>query len=352
MPLHILVVGAGFSGAVIARELAESGVRVTVIDKRDHVGGNAYDFTNAIGIRVHKYGPHLFHTSNYAVVNWLSRFTSWVPYKHKVKAQLRSGKLVTLPPNLETASIVGKDNIIDTFYRPYTLKMWGKPIEELSPEILTRVPIREDLNEFYFPNDPFQAMPSLGYTALFDNILDHRNINLKLKTNYSATGFLQYDHTFNSMPIDEYFDYKLGALPYRSIKFHTFDIPVPQIYPVATVNFTHDLRFTRATEWKNIPRHGDNEGYTTVTIEEPCDYLENNFERYYPIRDAGGANKLLYAKYRALTPENMTFIGRCGLYAYLDMHQAVSAALHTADDFLVSANLKTPPRNKAHDNFT
>ena len=174
----ILVVGAGLSGSVVARECAEKGYEVTVIDKRGHIGGNCYDFVDEDGILTHLYGPHLFHTSELEVVSWLSRFTEWVPYKHKVKAQLSSGRLVTLPVNKETAQIVGRENIIDTFYRPYTKKMWGKDIEELDPSILSRVPIRNDDNEYYFPDARFQAMPKYGYTRLFENILDHENIKI------------------------------------------------------------------------------------------------------------------------------------------------------------------------------
>ena len=172
----ILVVGAGFSGAVIARELAESGRHVVVIDKRDHVAGNAYDFTNEIGIRIHKYGPHLFHTSNDKVVEWLSKFTEWRPYQHKVKALLSDGRLVTLPVNKETTEIVGKENVLDIFFRPYTRKMWGIELEQIDRDIINRVPIRDDMNELYFPNDTFQALPAQGYTRTVEKILDHPNI--------------------------------------------------------------------------------------------------------------------------------------------------------------------------------
>ncbi len=323
---------------MIARELATNGFNVTVIDKRDHIGGNAYDYENELGIRVHKYGPHLFHTSNGEVVQWLSQFTDWTPYQHRVKAQLASGQLVTLPPNIETASIVGESNIVDIFYRPYTLKMWGKPLEELSPEIISRVPIRKDLNELYFPSDNFQALPRKGYTAMFERILNHENITVRLKTDYLETDYTSYVHTFNSMPIDEYFEFRMGALPYRSIRFHHLDLPLPRVYPVATVNFTHDLKYTRVTEWKNLPGHGTNPAYTSLTVEEPCDYRDNNFERYYPVRDSDGANKILYQRYKDLTPSSMTFIGRCGLYAYIDMHQAVSSALAVSKRFLLNHN--------------
>jgi UDP-galactopyranose mutase len=153
-----LVVGAGLSGCVVARELANAGHSVRVIEARSHIAGNCYDYVNSLGIRIHKYGPHLFHTSNEKVVSYLSQFTKWTEYKHKVKALLVDGRLVTLPVNRETLGIVGEDNVIDVFYIPYTRKMWNMEIEDLDKSIVGRVPIRDDDNEFYFPDDTFQAI--------------------------------------------------------------------------------------------------------------------------------------------------------------------------------------------------
>jgi len=332
--MNILVVGAGLSGVVISRELAEAGHTVHVIDKRDHVAGNAYDYENEHGIRVHKYGPHLFHTNNEEVFEWLSRFTEWVEYRHKVKAQLADGQYVTLPVNRETKDIVGEENVLDVFFRPYTKKMWGVELDQLNPDIINRVPIRDDYNEEYFPNDKIQYMPRHGYTKMVENILTHHNITVSLNTEYNYHMDKEYDHVFNSMPIDEWFEWKYDKLPYRSIKFETVSLPIPRALPTATVNFTHHGPKTRVTEWKNIPCHGDNKYITTLTFEEPCDYSENNYERYYPVKDRDGKNRELYKKYKAEIPEHMTFIGRCGLYAYLDMHQAVSTALSTVRKFL------------------
>lgn len=332
--MKYLVVGAGLSGCVVARELAEAGHLVDVIDKRDHVAGNAYDYENEHGIRVHKYGPHLFHTNNEEVFKWLSRFTDWVEYRHKVKAQLSDGQYVTLPVNRETKDIVGEENVLDVFFRPYTKKMWGVELDQLNPDIINRVPIRDDYNEEYFPNDKIQFMPRHGYTQMVENILTHHNIHVHLQTEYNYHMDKKYDHVFNSMPIDEYFEWKYDKLPYRSIKFETVSLPIPRALPTATVNFTHHGPKTRVTEWKNIPCHGDNKYITTLTFEEPCDFTENNYERYYPVKDRDGKNRELYKKYKAEIPEHMTFIGRCGLYAYLDMHQAVSTALSTVRKFL------------------
>ena len=330
----ILVVGAGMSGAVIARELAEAGHKITVIDKRDHVGGNCFDYVNEHGIRVHKYGPHIFHTNNKEVVDWLGRFTEWVPYQHKVKALLKDGRYVTLPVNKETKEIVGEENVIDTFIRPYTKKMWDKDIEELDPSILQRVPIRDDMNELYFPNDEYQFMPKDGYTVMFENILIHENITVNLGVNYDKDLNEEFDFIFNSMPIDQYFGYCHGELPYRSIKFHDVVVPCPRLLPVPCVNFTHSGPYTRMTEWKNFPNHGENDEVTVITYEEPCDYKDNDFERYYPVKDLNGQNRDIYRLYRDMTPPNMEFIGRCGMYVYIDMHQAVASSLATAKRYL------------------
>lgn len=333
--MRILVVGAGFSGAVVARECAAAGHLVKVIDKRDHIGGNAYDYIDDNGIRIHKYGPHLFHTNNEKVVQWLSQFTEWVPYQHKVKAQLNDGTYVTLPVNKETKEIVGEENVLDIFFRPYTKKMWGKSLDELDPSIINRVPIRDDDNELYFPNDEYQMMPKNGYTEIFKNILNHSNIEVECNVEFHQSMEEEYDYVFNSMPIDMYFNYDYGELPYRSIKFHNVVLQQPRVLPTATVNFTHDGPYTRVTEWKNIPAHGENDYTTVLTYEEPCDYKDNDFERYYPVKDIEGTNRETYKKYKERVNEDkMTFIGRCGMYVYVDMHQAISSALATARRFL------------------
>lgn len=332
--MKILIVGAGFSGAVIARQLADVGHDITVIDRRNHIAGNCFDYINEHGIRVHKYGPHLFHTRNKEVFDYLSKFTNWVEYKHKVKAVLADGRYVTLPVNAETAEIVGKENIVDTFIRPYTKKMWNMDIEEIDPDILNRVPIRDDMNELYFPNDEYQYMPEHGYTKLFMNLLNHELINVKLSFEFTKDMESDYDYIFNSMPIDVYYDFEFGELPYRSIKFHNVNLPHPKLLPSTTVNFTNDSKYTRITEWKNIPGHGNNPNMTTITYEEPCNYKDNNFERYYPVKDRDGNSKKIYKEYAGKNHPKMTFIGRCGMYVYIDMHQAVSSALSTAKSFL------------------
>lgn len=333
--MNILIVGAGFAGATIARELAEDGHKICVIDQRDHIAGNAYDYTNEHGIRVHKYGPHIFHTSNKRVFDWITKFGEFGEYKHKVKAQLADGRYVTLPVNRETKDIVGKENIIDTFYRPYTKKMWGMELEELDNSITKRIPVRDDDNELYFPDAHYQLMPIKGYTKLFETILDHKNIVVHLNTEFDKRMEEMFDHVFNSMAIDVYYNYEYGELPYRSLKFHHTHLPLNKVLPVGTVNFTHDGPNTRITEWKNYPYHGMNTNMTTLTTEEPCDYKDNDYQRFYPVKDITGKNISIYKKYAAKQSHrtNMTFIGRCGMYVYIDMHQAINSSLQTVKKF-------------------
>lgn len=331
---RILVVGAGLSGAVVARELADKGYQITVIDKRNHIAGNVFDYDNEHGIRVHKYGPHLFHTKNKNIFEWLSRFTDWIPYKHKVKAMLDDGSLVTLPVNKETKKVVGEDNIIETFIRPYTEKMWGMKLEDVSPNIINRVPIRDDDNEYYFPDDLYQYIPKDGYTRMVENIFNHKNISIELGKLFTKQMQEEYNHIFNSMPIDEYYDFQFGKLEYRSIKFHHTNLPSPKVFPVSQVNFTNNGPYTRIVEWKNIPGHGINNLWTSLTYEEPCHYSENNDERYYPVRDISGELSTIYRKYFEIENPKVTFIGRLGNYAYLDMDQCINNSIKLIENFL------------------
>ena len=398
--MKILVVGAGFAGATVARELAEAGHQVLVVDRRDHIGGNAYDYVNEHGIRVHKYGPHLWHTSNDEVQEWASRFTEWVPYRHQVTAQLKlNGELayVPLPVKHETIekvfeeefdtfcvdnveidtdgfyeigshkrfletklahhaevtnsrqhveNSVGKE-LCDLFFAPYTKKMWGLALEELPASVAARIPTNVESRSYdYFPKDKHQCLPKDGYTAMFERIFDHPNIRVQLDCDFSGNcvyrnGYAldeHFDHIFTAQPIDEYFGFTLGALPWRSIKMHTYSLPLPGMLPTRVVNFTHDGPHTRVTEWKKLPAHGDNPNWTTITVEEPCDYLDNDMERYYPVKTthAVDPNREIYKMYRERADqlENVTFIGRCGQYVYIDMHQAISSALHEVRRFL------------------
>jgi UDP-galactopyranose mutase len=334
---RIIIVGAGLTGAVIARELVDkkTEVQIDVYDQRAHIAGNCYE-ENIDGIRTHKYGPHLFHTNNSKVFDWLSNFTEWIPYKHKVKAKLSDGTLVTLPVNRKTKDIVGESKVIDTFFRPYTKKMWGMEIEQLSPDILKRVPIRDDDNEYYFPNDEFQYMPKEGYTKMIDNILNHERIKVHLGKKMTMERLMNepHDKAYICAPIDEFLNYRFGELPYRSIIFKTTTVDIPNLFPVATVNFTHNGPSTRVTEWKNIPGHQlqkDASFLTVITSEFPCDYKDNSNKRFYPIKDLSGENRRLYNKYRDFvdaTYPDWIFTGRLGKYVYIDMDQCVNMALN------------------------
>jgi UDP-galactopyranose mutase len=368
---RFLVVGAGFAGAVHARCLAEAGYHVDVIDKRPHIGGNAYDEVDANGMRVHRYGPHLFHTKNSAVADWLRRFGEFVPYTHRVRALLPSGALVPLPINFDTVNMVfrteyknadqikahlarvavpvadpknaaeylnariGRD-LTDLLFRPYTRKMWQFELEEIDAAVVKRIPIRFDRADGYFDAAELQMLPRHGYTAIFAEILNHENIEAATNISFDHAMMSEYAFCFNAMPIDEYFEFTLGHLPYRSIKFHHSDMPaLHPIQPEACVtNFTDDGKFTRETRWDVLPHHiVKRTGRVTATLEEPCDYRENAMERYYPVRTADHRYQSLYQSYRELADgqaARINFIGRCGTYQYLDMDQVINQSLANA----------------------
>jgi UDP-galactopyranose mutase len=328
----ILIVGAGFSGATLARELAEKGYHVTIIDKRNHVAGNAYDEIHQTYSQwYHKYGPHIFHTNNEHVWEYLSNFTSWVPYKHKVKA-FYNNEYWTLPPNKITSERMSKDEIIDVFYKPYTKKMWNMELEDLDPSIKDRVKPRDDLNEFYFPNDKYQALPLNGYSTLISNMLEHNDIDIRLNLEFQKDDENHFDYIFNSMPIDEYFEFEHGELPYRSIKFAHRTTSEYVHSEASVVNLTSEYGPTRITDWSKFPNSfGKNPMFTE---EYPCDYRENGMERYYPVKDIDGNNRKTYEKYKQMVnKDKMTFIGRCGQYVYIDMDMAVNSSLQLAKKF-------------------
>lgn len=331
--MKILVVGAGFTGASIARHLADNNLTVHLIDQRSHIGGNAWDYTNNHGIRVHAYGAHIFHTKNQKVFDWLSRFTTWIPYQHKVNAMLHDGRLVPFPPNRDTLKIVDSSKILDVFYKPYSEKMWGLPWEEISSSVINRVKPQEKDTDLYFPDHPIQALPENGYTRLFENMIDHDRIKVFLNTPFCKKMENEYDHCFNSMCIDSYYEESLGVLPYRSLEFHHVNLPFPKLFPVSVVNFTHNGPQTRVIEWKNFPSHGVNDCYTSITYETPVQATHQN-HRFYPILDKLGENRKLYAAYAALPNLKTTFVGRLGCYVYIDMDQAVNQALAKANWFL------------------
>ena len=370
----VLIVGAGFAGAVYARTVAEAGYVVRVIDRRDHIAGNAADWVDGNGVRVHRYGPHLFHTNATPVFDWLQRFGTWTPYLHRVRAILPDGRLAPLPVNRDTINAVfdvalvteaqaadflrgvavpiaepvnaGEhlrsrigDVLTDLFFRPYTRKMWGLELEQMDASVVKRLPIRFDANDQYFPADRHQALPTNGYTALFRSIFAHPNISVELSTDYVPGMERGYDFCFNSMAIDEFFGCRLGELPYRSLRFHQKTVAQWDDQPYSVRNYTDTGKFTREAWWHCLPGHLEQEtGRRTVTVEEPCDYRDNANERYYPVKTADGRYQALYQQYRALAERlpSMTFIGRCGTYQYLDMDQVINQSLAGARRWLES----------------
>ena len=372
MSKRVLVVGAGFAGAVYARTLADAGYVVQVIDQRDHIAGNAYDFVDENGVRRHKYGPHLFHTSNERVFDWVRKFGEWVPYEHRVRARLREELFVPLPINIETVNSVFNKylqseeemqsflqgvsepisapsnaaeflyaniglELTNLFFRPYTKKMWSMNLEQMSADVVKRIPLRFDAEDRYFPNDKYQILPRDGYTSIFENILNHVNINVDLRVRFYLSMEDEYDHVFNSMPIDEYFECQFGELPYRSIKFHHSSQSARARQAWATTNYTDHGPLTRGTHWHLLPHHlVKDTGKYTYTEEEPCDYRENSMERYYPVKTADGRFDSIYQLYKARAVENtkITFIGRCGTYQYLDMHQVINQSLMGAEAWI------------------
>jgi UDP-galactopyranose mutase len=358
-----LIVGAGFSGSVLAERLAnEAGKRVLVIDRRSHIGGNAYDCYNADGILIHQYGPHIFHTNAARIVEYLSRFTEWRPYEHRVKASVH-GQLLPMPINLDTVNllygmhltsdeledyfasvaepvgrartsedvVVGRvgRHLYETFFRGYTRKQWGLDPSELDATVTARVPTRTNQDDRYF-TDTFQCMPRDGYTRMFERMLDHPNIQVLLNTHYrEVRGIIPYRELIYTGPIDEFFDERFGKLPYRSLdfKFETHDTEVFQAAPV--VNYPSEQQpYTRITEFKYLT--GQTHAKTSVVYEYP----KADGDPYYPVPRPENGER--YTRYKALadaTP-GVHFVGRLATYKYYNMDQCVGQALATFDKII------------------
>jgi len=375
---RILVVGAGYAGAIIARELADQGgFMVEVIDRRPHIAGNAYDPVDPeSGLRIHRYGPHIFHTNDEAVFAHLSRFTGWLPYEHRVEAYVEGIGHVPLPINRttlnrlyaldlrseedvrryldgvrcrheqpRTARAVVENHygreLTELFFARYSAKMWALSLDELPASVINRLPVRLSDERGYF-TDKIQAMPADGYETMFRNILDHPSITVRLSTAFDRALESGYDHVFNSMPIDVYFGNVHGPLPYRSIKFRHERIPGHR-QPVPTVNLTDTGPVTRRTDWRLYPGCGTRDDYAIVTSEYPCSYEENDLERYYPVKTVTGDSQRIYLRYQAMAAQlpHVTFIGRCGQYVYFDMHQVVANSLMIARRYLGTGTVPT-----------
>ncbi len=358
----ILVVGAGFAGAVAARTLAESGRRILVIDRRPHIGGNAYDRRDDHGVLIHPYGPHIFHTNAERIFVWLSRFTDWRPYEHRVLAKV-GDQLLPIPINrttinrlyglaLDEAGVarflekartprepvqtsedvvlnsVGPD-LCDKFFRGYTRKQWGLELGDLSAGVAARIPTRTNDDDRYF-TDAYQAIPRHGYTAMFERMLDHPNIACHVGHDYfEVRAEIAPGHTVYTGPIDAFFDYRFGRLPYRSLRFeHEHLADREWFQDVGTVNYPNDHAFTRITEFKYIT--GQVHPGTSVVREYPT----AEGEPYYPIPRP--ANEAIYQKYKAEAgeTENVTFVGRLAQYRYYNMDQVVAASLSAAEKML------------------
>ena len=365
----ILIVGAGLAGCTLGRILAENSFEVVIIEKRNHIAGNIYDYVNANNERIHKYGPHLLHCNpNSNALNFLSRFTEWINYEHKVRALLKNGKTTPLPINKitiqdifdksfknedETRQFLDKvrnkylkpkntdelfestvgNKLADIFFRPYTKKMWGTNPKELSIKIGARLPVRVDENCKYF-NDKFQALPKNGYTEMVKKMLEHKNIEVHLNTPFNKGMESYFYHSFLSIPIDEYYNFKYGKLPYRSIIFedrfeNTKDLDSP------VINFTDDSVYTRKTQWSLFPNSNNFKGrLKTITYEKPCSINDNPGEYYYPVQTNNSME--IFNNYNRLAKSNtlITFIGRTGLFKYIDMIPAVQIHLKLAKDFI------------------
>jgi len=365
----ILIVGAGLSGCTLGRILAENSFKVVIIEKRNHIAGNVFDNINKNNERIHKYGPHLLHCSkNSAALRFLSKFTEWVKYEHRVRALLDDGRTTPLPVNKltiedifgisfdnEKATLKFLDNIrnkdliakntdelfestvgnelADIFFRPYTRKMWGVEPNELSIGIGSRLPVRINDDCRYF-NDDFQALPKHGYTEMVRRMLNHKNIEINLNTPFNKGMEIEFFHSFLSIPIDEYFEFKFGQLPYRSILFEDrleggADLEAP------VINFTDNSPYTRKTQWNLFSNSFNFKGdLKTITYEKPCSMDINPGEYYYPVQTK--ESKKMLDLYKNLSKNNtsITFIGRTGLFKYIDMIPAVEIHMRLARKFI------------------
>jgi UDP-galactopyranose mutase len=350
-----LIVGAGFAGSVMAERLAsQAGKKVLIVDQRNHIGGNTYDFYNTDGILVHKYGPHIFHTNSKDVFEYLAQFTPWRPYEHRVLASV-DGMMVPIPINLNTINMlyglqlsseevenfllsraekrtrvstsedvvvnkVGRE-LYEKFFKGYTRKQWGLDPCELDASVTARIPTRNNRDNRYF-TDTYQGMPLYGYTKMFEKMLSHPNIKVMLNTDFKEIeNFIPYREMIYTGPVDYYFDYRYGKLPYRSIEFKFETMDAETFQPTGTVNYPNEHLYTRSTEFKYLT--GQKHAKTTVVYEYP----KEEGDPYYPVPRAENAD--LYKKYQVLAAEtkNVYFTGRLATYKYYNMDQVVAQSL-------------------------
>ena len=350
-----LIVGAGFAGSVLAERLAtKAGKKVLIIDQRNHIGGNAYDYYNKDGILIHKYGPHIFHTNAREVFDYLGQFTPWRPYEHRVLGSV-DGQLVPIPINLTTinslyglnlssdqveaffkskaekvdrnktsedvvVSVVGRE-LYEKFFKGYTKKQWDLDPSELDASVTARVPTRTNKDDRYF-TDSYQAMPLHGYTKMFEKMLSHPNIKIMLNTDYKEiVDIIPYKNMIFTGPIDSYFNYCYGKLPYRSLEFKFETIEAEQYQSTGTINFPNDQAYTRITDFKYLT--GQKHPKTTIVYEYP----KAEGDPYYPVPRQENAE--IYKKYQQLANAmtNTYFVGRLATYKYYNMDQVVAQSL-------------------------
>lgn len=350
-----LIVGAGFAGTVLAERLAsKEDKKVLIIDQRDHIGGNAYDYYNKDGILIHKYGPHIFHTNAKKVFDYLGQFTAWRPYEHRVLASV-DGQLVPIPINLNTinklyglqlnctelesffeskaekidriktsedvvVSKVGRE-LYEKFFQGYTRKQWDLDPSELDASVTARVPTRTNRDDRYF-TDMYQAMPMHGYTRMFQKMLSHPNIKIMLNTDYKEViDIIPYKNMIYTGPIDGFFNYCYGRLPYRSIEFKFETIETDVFQSTGTINFPNEHAYTRITEFKYLT--GQRHAKTSIVYEYP----QAEGDPYYPIPRPENAE--IYKKYQQLANAmtNTYFTGRLATYKYYNMDQVVAQSL-------------------------
>lgn len=353
MRIDAIIVGCGISGSIIARRLAEErNETVLIIEKRNYIGGYCHDYRGEDGILIHKHGPHIFRTDSKKVWDFLSRFCTWQDYQHKVLSYVE-GHFYPMPINLDTVNqflgasytseTVGEyfashrttpeeihcvkdviesqigEEFYHAFFEHYTEKQWGMSCEKLPPEIVARIPIRKNRDDRYFIHR-YQALPRDGYTRMFENMLDHPNIHVLLNTDYrDVKDDIECNHVYYSGPIDEYYDYCFGHLPYRSVTFAFETLPIEQFQPTSVVNYPNNYDYTRITEFKHF--YGKKVPNTVIAKEIPGE----NGDPSYPIPTK--ENKALYERYTSLPHENVTFIGRLGEYRYYSMDQIVENLL-------------------------
>lgn len=358
------MVGAGFSCAVIARKLAEKGEKVTVIDSRSHIGGNCHTERDPdTDIMIHKYGPHIFHTDDEEVWNYVNQWGNFKPYTNRVKTTSQ-GQVFSLPINLHTINqyfnktlnpseakefveskadytikepktfeeqalrFVGKE-FYNAFFKGYTKKQWGVSPSSLPASILKRLPVRFNYDDNYFSHK-YQGIPENGYTAIIENILDHKNITVKLNTSFNKNMENDFDHVFYSGPLDDYFDYKYGKLEYRTLDFQK-EIYSDDYQGIAVMNYGDaEVPYTRITEHKYFSPWENHE--KTVIYKEFSRLAEGDDIPYYPIRFANGKGLDRLSKYVKLAElqTKVSFVGRLGTYRYLDMDITIKEALESA----------------------